>query len=342
MFCASASFAQTPFDSFDTTMKSVPLFKSDKPQKFRLEVISNTSVIKYLELDVDKRQLDYYDTSNKLIATAIIKNNEVKFLSVDPLSKKYPELTPYQFASNTPIQAIDLDGLEAFIVHGTTQTKTGVNFTNEAKEQFKRLTGNTVIDETFRWNAPITNDMPMRKIAAEELVKHIVETRAKMIADKTITEDEPVSLIGYSHGGNVDIQAADMLYKQYNIKVNLVNVSTPAYNSWFGVDKDNWLFGNAEDPQGNEGINAMIHVIHQNDRVWQAAKADMYYSDDDGKTKDYTILNSKQGVELNGPVESHTDLPSNPNLGKVLSVIPALPAAPKPDGLNKAIKPPKQ
>jgi RHS repeat-associated protein len=37
-----------------------------------------------------------------------------KFLSVDPLTKKYPELTPYQFASNTPIQAVDLDGLEAF------------------------------------------------------------------------------------------------------------------------------------------------------------------------------------------------------------------------------------
>lgn len=35
-----------------------------------------------------------------------------KFLSVDPLTKEYPELTPYQFASNTPIKAVDLDGLE--------------------------------------------------------------------------------------------------------------------------------------------------------------------------------------------------------------------------------------
>lgn len=35
-----------------------------------------------------------------------------KFLSVDPLTDKYPELTPYQFASNTPIEAIDIDGLE--------------------------------------------------------------------------------------------------------------------------------------------------------------------------------------------------------------------------------------
>ena len=31
---------------------------------------------------------------------------------MDPLTKSYPMLTPYQFASNTPIKFIDLDGLE--------------------------------------------------------------------------------------------------------------------------------------------------------------------------------------------------------------------------------------
>jgi RHS repeat-associated protein len=36
-----------------------------------------------------------------------------RFLSLDPLTKDYPELTPYQFASNTPIWATDLDGKEA-------------------------------------------------------------------------------------------------------------------------------------------------------------------------------------------------------------------------------------
>ena len=35
-----------------------------------------------------------------------------RFLSIDPLTKKFAELTPYQFASNAPIQAIDLDGKE--------------------------------------------------------------------------------------------------------------------------------------------------------------------------------------------------------------------------------------
>lgn len=40
-----------------------------------------------------------------------------KFLSVDPLTKSYPMLTPYQFASNRPIDGIDLDGLEYISVH---------------------------------------------------------------------------------------------------------------------------------------------------------------------------------------------------------------------------------
>ena len=38
-----------------------------------------------------------------------------KFLSVDPLAKGYPWYTPYQFAGNKPIWAVDLDGLEEAI-----------------------------------------------------------------------------------------------------------------------------------------------------------------------------------------------------------------------------------
>ena len=35
-----------------------------------------------------------------------------KFLSVDPIAKSYPMLTPYQFASNRPIDGVDRDGEE--------------------------------------------------------------------------------------------------------------------------------------------------------------------------------------------------------------------------------------
>jgi hypothetical protein len=37
---------------------------------------------------------------------------ESRFLSVDPLTSKYPWYTPYQYAGNIPIAMIDIDGLE--------------------------------------------------------------------------------------------------------------------------------------------------------------------------------------------------------------------------------------
>jgi RHS repeat-associated protein len=48
-----------------------------------------------------------------------------RFLSVDPLSPDYPELTPYQYASNSPVWAIDLDGLEALITTSYHVTRDG-------------------------------------------------------------------------------------------------------------------------------------------------------------------------------------------------------------------------
>jgi RHS repeat-associated protein len=67
-----------------------------------------------------------------------------RFLSVDPIAKDYPELTSYQFASNTPIWAIDLDGLEALAL---TPTGGGTQ------------TGTTAVGNSIKewWNAPTTN-----------------------------------------------------------------------------------------------------------------------------------------------------------------------------------------
>ena len=37
-----------------------------------------------------------------------------RFLSVDPLIKRFPKYSPYQFAGNKPIVFIDLDGKEEY------------------------------------------------------------------------------------------------------------------------------------------------------------------------------------------------------------------------------------
>jgi RHS repeat-associated protein len=109
----------------------------------KLQVSLNTTSTAYFEADVQTVQ-DYYAFGMQMPGRKLRggyrygfngkeNDNEVKgegnqqdygmriydgrigkFLSVDPLTKQYPELTPYQFASNSPIFAIDRDGLEMF------------------------------------------------------------------------------------------------------------------------------------------------------------------------------------------------------------------------------------
>jgi RHS repeat-associated protein len=61
------------------------------------------------ERDKDLHSLTAYDYGFRIYNPAI-----GKFLSVDPLTRGYPMLTPYQFAANSPTAGIDLDGLEFY------------------------------------------------------------------------------------------------------------------------------------------------------------------------------------------------------------------------------------
>jgi RHS repeat-associated protein len=63
-----------------------------------------------------------------------------KFLSVDPLSASYPWYTPYQFAGNIPIVAIDIDGLESKIIIQETQTDGTVKLVNTSEYSTKKVT----------------------------------------------------------------------------------------------------------------------------------------------------------------------------------------------------------
>jgi hypothetical protein len=58
-----------------------------------------------------------------------------RFLSVDPIIKSYPELTPYQFASNSPIENIDIDGLESGSAISAGVSSGASRYSNEKKTQ---------------------------------------------------------------------------------------------------------------------------------------------------------------------------------------------------------------
>ncbi len=58
---------------------------------------------------IDEADLDWYDYGFRNYDPQI-----GRFTQLDPLTDDYPELTPYQYASNDPIANIDIDGLEGF------------------------------------------------------------------------------------------------------------------------------------------------------------------------------------------------------------------------------------
>src|SRR5690606_21839089 len=68
----------------------------------------------------------------------------------------------------------------------------------------------------FNWSG--NNTDRARKLAAEQLVQHVLSNRDL---------NQPLTLIGHSHGGNVAIMAANILAEK-RIKVdNLITINTP-------------------------------------------------------------------------------------------------------------------
>lgn len=187
----------------------------------------------------------------------------VRFKSTDPLTKKYPELTPYQFASNTPIQAIDLDGLEAFFVHGTNSSSKRWTETLTAKKAVQtliKITNNKFYNTGFNWKAPLSNKEKTRAKAADQLADYVMAHRV---------EGEDITLIGHSHGGNVAIQAAKIIYQKTGKKVNIITVATPAYNKK----------GDNENPETQKAyINDHIAIWNKIDGISGGLAGDDYYT----------------------------------------------------------------
>jgi len=212
-----------------------------------------------------------------------------RFLSVDPISKKFPELSPYQFASNTPIWAIDMDGLEAFFIHGMKSSKDDwrtQDFQDVGKSLIK-LTNNKTENYNFDWSGKgngVFQTQKQRTRAAEKLAKYVMENRV---------EGEEITLIGVSHGGNVALQAAKIIEKQTGEKVNIITVNRSSHNKK----------GDLENPEGNKGINDMIDIRTKDDPVLPLDPSNRQgggNNEYNGPGQKLIIENDKKGLEKHG------------------------------------------
>ncbi len=147
-----------------------------------------------------------------------------RFFAVDPLAKSYPWNSTYAFSENRVLDAIELEGLEAYFIHGTklgeySNQTNSLTMTPDNLGRIGKAFGNETINQGFNWSGG--NSDEERHKAALGLAIHILATRKG---------DEPITLIGHSHGGNVAIEAANILIRNHQIsadQINIVALNTP-------------------------------------------------------------------------------------------------------------------
>ena len=128
-----------------------------------------------------------------------------RFLSIDPLTKDSPELSPYPYAGNTPIQAIDLDGLKKY------------HYTRSVDENGKTVLTLTKVETVYKlvqtgWRTSISggNDglIPVYTKVEDTKDEHIVHQKDTKYYDgvyglgQEVTYDEQTSFATYEDASN--------------------------------------------------------------------------------------------------------------------------------------------
>ncbi len=176
-----------------------------------------------------------------------------RFYAVDPLTMDYPWNSTYAFSENRLLDAIELEGLEAFFIHGTNSSPNRWN--DKSVKTLKSLTNNKTVIKTFSWEGldGTSNNSNDRYKAAKRLVEYIKSNRV---------QGEEITLIGHSHGGNVAIQAAKMYFEETGKQVNIITVATPTYES---IEEK--LMEDPGTKLGKKAINDHIHLWNDIDGV---------------------------------------------------------------------------
>lgn len=104
--CVNKLYAQTPYDSFAP--------ETSRPMLGIAETESQTdSILCAVVADMQNQMLLFVDVLNgEVIAYAPITDDVHKWLSVDPLADKYPNISPYAYAAWNPVKYVDPDGKE--------------------------------------------------------------------------------------------------------------------------------------------------------------------------------------------------------------------------------------
>ncbi|MFN7654914.1 MAG: lipase family protein [Cyclobacteriaceae bacterium] len=214
------------FDDFKVTQTKSPVVASNDYYAFGLKFSSfvrESSVPNTLKLFQGQEHVDDLGLNWDSFKWRNHMPEIGRFFNVDPLAEKFYYNSPYAFSENKVTAHIELEGLEAFGIHGTWSSSATWENIKELSAAMKSAFGNDEKEANFNFNWSGDNLSSARSKAALELISYIRANRSK-------DANEPITLIGHSHGGNVAVLAANMMsgMEEFNnVTINLVTINTP-------------------------------------------------------------------------------------------------------------------
>ena len=132
----------------------------------------------------------------------------------------HKNLNCYSYCYGNPIKFSDPNGKQVVAVHGTWSNSDTWKDQKGIFEYAHKKFNNNRKNFLFNWSGK--NNRTGRTVAA--LITYISKLR------KNVSQNEPLTLVGHSHGGNVSIEAINMLVNMPefdDIKINLLTINTP-------------------------------------------------------------------------------------------------------------------
>ncbi|WP_440115587.1 RHS repeat-associated core domain-containing protein [Paenibacillus sp. QZ-Y1] len=151
-------------------------------------------------------------------------------------------LNLYTYVENNPLNYVDPTGHRAWLIHGTFSDAD--TWTPDFVKYVEGLFNES--SKALEWTGK--NSKGARSDAAEDLVKTVYEWHSK-------NPDEPIRLVGHSHGGNVAIMLANLLEKKGMKVETLITVATPVreYKLKTKVGQHIHMYNNRDSVQGEMG-----------------------------------------------------------------------------------------